>query len=371
MTKAAELAKMGEVLTNSQIGGRRNMLYNPKFAVSQRGTSFSGGTSALYGLDRWKIGVGSSFNFNVTVTQSSTVPSGEAFTHSLKVEADAAVTPSSSENGVIQQTLEAQDVKHLKYGTSSAESITLSFFVRSNKTGTYCVQLMTNEANSTASNRYIHIKEYTISSANTWEKKTLTFTGLTAASIDTTDNLAAFRVIWHLATGSSDSDQSADTWIQSESFKTTSNQVNFMDSADNEWYLCGCQLEVGEQATPFEHRSFGEELALCQRYCQVVGGESAFNQLGFGFNFSSTRSDIKYIAPTPFRTIPSLTTSGQWDCTDGNTGSDISSFALATAQSSSYIVELQATVSGMTANRFVRVEAENSTSVTATFDSEL
>jgi hypothetical protein len=312
MTKAAELAKMGEVLTNSQIGGRRNMLYNPKFDVSQRGTSFSGSTTAIYSMDRWKIANGSSFDFNVTVTQSTTVPSGEAFTHSLKVEADAAVTPSSSENGVIQQTLEAQDVKHLKYGTSSAESLTLSFFVRSNKTGTYCVQLMTNEANSTASNRYIHIKEYSISSADTWEKKTLTFTGLTAAPIDTTDNLAGFRVIWHLTTGSSDSDQSADTWIQSESYKTTSNQVNFMDDADNEWYLCGCQLEVGSQATPFEHRSFGEEITLCRRYCNALmnyGAGDVGTNRAYNAEYTGSYTFVRLYYPQ-MRTEPDTVTYG-------------------------------------------------------------
>jgi hypothetical protein len=266
MTKAAELAKMGEVLTNSQIGGRRNLLYNSKFEIAQRGTSFSGGTSSLYGLDRWHIAEGSSFNFNVTVSQSTTVPSGQGFKHSLKVEADAAVTPSSSENGVIQQKLEAQDVQQLMYGTSDAKTLTLSFWVRSNKTGTYCVQFMTNQGNSTVGNRYVHVKEYTINDADTWEKKTMVFIGHTAQAFDGDDNSDGLRITWHLVTGADDKIATADTWTQSPSFLTTSNQVNFMDSADNEWYLCGCQLEVGSQATPFEHRSFGEELALCQRY---------------------------------------------------------------------------------------------------------
>tara|TARA_B100002019_G_scaffold208531_1_gene181232 strand:+ start:1422 stop:2450 length:1029 start_codon:yes stop_codon:yes gene_type:complete len=281
MSKAAELAKMGEVLTNSQIGGRRNLLYNSKFEVAQRGTSFSGGTSALYGLDRWHIANGSSFDFNVTVSQSTTVPSGQGFKHSLKVEADVADTPTGSENGTIQQKLEAQDVQQLMYGTSDAKTLTLSFWVRSNKTGTYCVQFMTNQGNSTVGNRYVHVKEYTINSADTWEKKTMVLTGHTAQAFDGNDNSDGLRVTWHLVTGADDKTATADTWTQSPSFLTTSNQVNFMDSADNEWYLCGCQLEVGT-ATPFEHRSFGEELGLCQRYFEtgttydiaVANGES-------------------------------------------------------------------------------------------------
>jgi len=299
MSKAAELAKMGEVLTNSQIGGRRNLLYNPKFEVAQRGTSFSGTTSALYGLDRWHIANGSSFDFNVTVSQSTTVPSGQGFKHSLKVEADVADTPTGSENGVIQQKLEAQDVQQLMYGTSDAKTLTLSFWVRSNKTGTYCVQFMTNIGNSTAGNRYNHVKEYTINSANTWEKKTMVLTGHTVQTFDGDDNSDGFRVVWHLVTGADDKTATADTWAQSDSFLTTSNQVNFMDSADNEWYLCGCQLEVGSVATPFEHRSFGEELKLCERYYYESGGGSGLSQ-------NANNVDFSVMFPTEMRATPTI-----------------------------------------------------------------
>ena len=307
MSKAAELAKMGEVLTNSQIGGRRNLFYNSKFEVAQRGTSFSGGTSALYGLDRWHIANGSSFDFNVTVSQSTTVPSGQGFKHSLKVEADVADTPTGSENGAIQQKLEAQDVQQLMYGTSDAKTLTLSFWVRSNKTGTYCVQFMTNQGNSTVGNRYVHVKEYTINSADTWEKKILVLTGHTAQAFDGNDNSDGFRVTWHLVTGADDKTATADTWTQSPSFLTTSNQVNFMDSADNEWYLCGCQLEVGSypNGNPFEHRSFGDELSLCQRYYQ------GFTYRSGGIRDSSTSVEhfsVGYLAP--MRATPSLTL---WD----------------------------------------------------------
>jgi len=304
MTKAAELAKMGEVLTNSQIGGRRNLLYNPKFEVAQRGTSFSGGTSALYGLDRWHIANGNSFDFNVTVSQSTTVPSGQGFKHSLKVEADVADTPTGSENGAIQQKLEAQDVQQLMYGTSDAKTLTLSFWVRSNKTGTYCVQFMTNQGNSTVGNRYVHVKEYTINSADTWEKKIMVLTGHTAQAFDGNDDSDGLRVTWHLVTGADDKTATADTWTQSPSFLTTSNQVNFMDSADNEWYLCGCQLEVGSYPndTPFEHRSFGDELLLCQRYYCKITDVSANHRLSG--TSTSTHHIAHYSFPVTMRTTP-------------------------------------------------------------------
>tara|TARA_S200002703_G_scaffold145495_1_gene139891 strand:+ start:267 stop:1376 length:1110 start_codon:yes stop_codon:yes gene_type:complete len=313
MTKAAELAKMGEVLTNSQIGGRRNILYNSKFEVAQRGTSFSQGTGGDYLLDRWRPAIGSAFNLDTTISQSTTVPSGQGFKHSLKVEADSVVSPNSNQNGGIAQYLEGQDVDHLAYGTSSAESLTLSFWVRSNKTGTYCVQLMMNVGAGSGSERQMHIKEYTISSANTWEKKTLTFTGNTSQAITQT-NTDGFRVIWWLSTGSGDY-QSADSWISSPAFASTSNQVNFMDSADNEWYLCGCQLEVGEQATPFEHRSFGEELALCQRYFaksynHSVTPGTAPDFVGCPGRFvdaTSSYASVQVFLPVTMRATPTVT----------------------------------------------------------------
>ena len=269
-------AIVADKLGIGQIGGRRNLFYNPKFDVAQRGTSFSKTTSSIFTLDRWQAASGSSFNLDTTITQSTTVPSGQGFKHSLKVEADSVVTPSGSDNGGILQKFEQQDVERFMYGTSDAESVTLSFWVRSNKTGIYCVQFQTNQGSSTTSERYIHVKEYTINSANTWEKKTLIFPGHTVQAFNATaSNGEGLRVNWWLATGSDDH-VSADTWIQSGSFSSTSNQVNFMDSADNEWYLCGCQLEVGSKATPFEHRSFGEELALCQRYYwQHLGEEES------------------------------------------------------------------------------------------------
>ena len=319
MTKAAELAKMGEVLTNSQIGGRRNLFYNPKFDVAQRGTSFSKTTSAIYTLDRWQATSGSSFNLDTTITQSTTVPSGQGFKHSLKVEADSVVTPSGSDNGGILQKLEQQDVEHLMYGTSDAKNLTLSFWVRSNKTGIYCVQFQTNQGSSTASEKYLHVKEYTISSANTWEKKTLIFPGHTVQAFNAAaSNGEALRVNWWLATGSDDH-VSADTWIQSGSFASTSNQVNFMDSADNEWYLCGCQLELSLKVTPFEHRSFGEELALCQRYYyRRTIGTSYVDYMPYAIAYGTTDIQGGIFHPVKMRASPSLVFSGVLRASQGN-----------------------------------------------------
>ena len=285
------------------------MLYNGDMRVAQRGTSFDSGTSTIYTLDRWRNAIGSSFNLDTTITQSTTVPSGEGFKYSLKVEADSVVSTSSGQNGGIMQILESQDVQRLAYGTSNAKSLTLSFWTRSNKTGIYCVQLQTNIGNSTSSNRYSHIKEYTINSANTWEKKTLTFSGHTGQAIDSADTNDALRINWWLASDAADN-QTANTWNQVASFGSTSNQVNFMDSASNEWYLTGCQLEVGTTATDFEYRSYGEEFSLCQRYYQTTG---VFSYYAISRWQSAGGNGLQWFAfHTPMRAAPSTTTSGTW-----------------------------------------------------------
>lgn len=249
--------------------GRRNILRNGAINVAQRGTTFSPTNGQTYIFDGFLATVGSSFNMDTTVTQSSTVPTGEGFTKSIEVTPDSVVSSSGSDNGGIAQRLEVQNVNHLGWGTSSAKSITLSFWVKSSKTGTYCVQL---QQNATASgSEYGHVKEYTIAIADTWQKVILTFPGNTTQAITGSGNADGLRVNWWLVCGSSDY-TAADSWSQSAAYQATSNQVDFMDNTSNTWYMTGCQLEAGDIATDFEHRSFGEELALCQRYFQVHAG---------------------------------------------------------------------------------------------------
>ena len=222
-------------------------------------------TTSTYSLDRFRGTVGSSFNWSsATVTQSTTSPDG--FGKSLKVDIASTNTPTGSQNAIIQTRIEGQDLQDLAYGTSSAKPCTLSFYVRSNKTGTYCVQIA-----NTANTKYV-LFEYTINSADTWERKSVTFAGNTANTINN-DNALGFDINFHLATGSDDHVSATSTWTTypSGSFLATSNQVNLFDNASNEWYLTGVQLEVGSVATDFEHRSFAQELLLCQRYYAVAG----------------------------------------------------------------------------------------------------
>jgi len=263
MTKAAELAKMGEVLTNSQIGGRRNMVINGAFQLAQRGTSFTSVAASAYHLDRFRTGMGDT-TARFTVTQATAGLNG--FANSLKYDCTTAEASLSNADArlFVTQRIEGQDLQQLKKGTSDAEKVTVSFYVKSTKTGTYILNLIDHDNNRQIS------KAYTISSSGTWEQKILTFDGDTTGALGD-DNGNSFSLNWWLIAGTNHSGGTLATSWQgyagaSDYEDSAVGNVNLGDSTSNTWEITGIQLEVGEQATPFEHRSFGEELALCQRY---------------------------------------------------------------------------------------------------------
>ena len=293
----------------------RNLIINGGMTVKQR-ADLTMTTTSTYSLDRFRAAVGSSFNWSsATITQSTTSPDG--FGKSLKVDIASTNTPTGSQNGLIQTKIEGQDLQQLAYGTSSAKQCTLSFYVRSNKTGTYCVQV-TNPANS----KYV-LFDYTINSADTWERKSVTFSGNTANTLNN-DNAIGFEINFHLATGSSDHVSATSTWTtySGGSFKSTSNQVNLFDNASNEWYLTGCQLEVGSVATPFEHRSYADELRRCQRYFFNITGDTGSRSgiPGYANSTSSLRAMVQF--PAPMRAIPSISGSSTAMILDTHDDSD-------------------------------------------------
>jgi len=264
MTKAAELAKMGEVLTNSQIGGRRNIIINGAMQVAQRGTS---STSTGYGsVDRIMVRTNNLDQLAFTQSQSSTVPSGQGFSNSFKFEVTTKEDAlSGGEYANIQHRIEAQNLQSLAYGTSDAKKATLSFWVRSSLTGKYSVLFFAED--DTRSNT----QSFTISSADTWEHKTITIDGDTTGVIDN-NNGSGININFQLAAGGDYAGTPHSGWgayAETDDF-AFDDQVNFIAQTGT-FYLTGLQFEIGEQATPFEHRSYGEELALCQRYYERSG----------------------------------------------------------------------------------------------------
>ena len=297
MTKAAELAKMGEVLTNSQIGGRRNIVIGGCMRVAQRGTSFTlGNASAKYPVDRFFVQDVNSSSGEATVSQSTTAPTD--FKNSLKIDVTTADTSlASGDQYKIEHRIEGQDIAHLNFGTSAAKTVTLSFYIRSNKTGNTSVALLNN------GNDRAYVATFTIDSANTFERKEITIAGDQSGTwLDT--NGIGLRLRWG-SYGSTYQTSSVNQWVGSQVMSTDSSPINFFDSTDNELYLTGVQLEVGSQATPFEHRSFGEELALCQRYFSHSG-----DPVNNGFvhhNYLTTHAFANFSFPVVMRTSPTVT----------------------------------------------------------------
>ena len=307
MTKAAELAKMGEVLTNSQIGGRRNIIINGAMQVAQRGADINDVANGGFCTDRFKFAIAGLDELVLNLDQSTDAPTG--FSNSLKLSVGTVESAiSSTEYLQFGQRIEAQNLQHLKYGTSSAETLTLSFYVKSSITGTYAVSLYQSDASK------YYSKTYTINSADTWEFKTIKISGNTANAINN-DNGEGLRINWTLSTGSNFTSGSNDTWGTTADWAVGHN-VSWITTSGATFYLTGVQLEVGEQATPFEHRSFGEELALCQRYYQKsyaddVAPSTVTNNGALWTNIIRNTSNQNYWHVQAYQTMrssPSITT---------------------------------------------------------------
>ena len=265
-TSAAPATLQASSLNDGQFG-RRNLIINGAMNVAQRGTSEAGVgavTNYANAPDRVKyVSLNSAGTHEYTISQSTTSPNG--FGNSYKLDCTTADTSLASDVAVFLSVspMEGQNLQHLQYGTSGAKSVTLSFHVRSNKTGTYVIELYSPDTNK-------HIaKTYTINSADTWEKKTLTFVGDTASALDN-DNARSLEVLVWLGAGSNyNSGTLPATWgTLVNANRCVGQTVNLADNTANELFITGVQLEVGSVATEFEHRSFGEELVLCKRYFQ-------------------------------------------------------------------------------------------------------
>jgi hypothetical protein len=299
MSKAAELA----ALIGSQTAlSNRNLIINGACAVSQRSTSVSSVTSGGYKtVDRFGLTLNSSGTF--TVSQSSTAPEG--FANSLKF--DCTTADASPDYFIIEHKIEGQNLQQLKKGTSNAESVTLSFYVRSSKTGTYQVNLRDND-----NSRQIG-STYAISSANTWERKEITFAGDTTGAFDN-DNASSLEIEWWLAAGSTYNSGAVPTaWeAQSNGDRAAGLNVAIGASTSDDFHITGVQLELGEQATPFEHRSFADEYQKCLRYYWRWTANTAYDVLGNGGHDVGTTCLTLHSLPVTMRTEPTVSLTGSF-----------------------------------------------------------
>jgi hypothetical protein len=239
----------------------RNRIINGDMRIDQR---YGGGSvsvpnaTVIYATDRWNVYEDTSGT--LSFQRSTIVPTG--FTSSLLVSVTSAGTATASQLCRIQQRIEGFNIYDLAYGTPSAATVTVSFWVRSSLIGTYCVGIRNNALDRS------YVGTYTISSANTWEQKSITIPGDTSGTW-LTDSGVGMYLSWDLGSGSS-SNTTAGTWVSGDR-NNTSAQANWCGTAGATFYVTGVQFEVGSVATPFERRQYGQEIALCQRYYNVSG----------------------------------------------------------------------------------------------------
>jgi len=283
----------------------RNIIINGDYSIFQRGDTVTGVTDQVYSApDRWKTQIFSTAVF--TISKSTDVPSGQGFASSCKWDCTTAnASPSATTFMIHEQRIEGQNIQYLEYGTSSAKSLTASFWVKSNKTGAYTVGLY-----SVDGSRHIE-SSYTISTANTWEKKIITFAGDTAGTINN-DNGEGLRLWFHLGAGSNwSSGTHATTWSDyAQADVLVDNQVNLADSTSNEWLVTGVQLEAGTTPSDFEFLPYDVNLRRCYRYYwgwwdKADAGVNA-TAGGLAVMYTSAILYVSGFFPVTMRATPSL-----------------------------------------------------------------
>ena len=265
-------------IADTSVHGRRNLIINGAMQVAQRSTSETGRSSGGFAtMDRFIVSNTGRDEHVYTEAQVSDAPDG--FVYSFKMTTTTPETSIDANDGFwVEQKIEAQNVQHLQNGSSGALSTTLSFYVKSSQTGTFGVSLY--KSDNTA--RIIN-STYTISSADTWEYKTITFAGDTAGGGIDNNNGEGLRDVWHLAAGSNYDSINSTSWADygTQNWAGGHAQDGVITTTNATWQITGAQLEIGSQASPFEHRSFGEELESCKRYFQKVN-DLWFNANRFG-----------------------------------------------------------------------------------------
>ena len=298
--KGSELAAAETVQEAREIvsAGRKNLIINGDMRIAQRTTSSSTIIGSGYrALDRWKTEFSGYTAAAGTISQSSESPPG--FNNSFRVNITGPEGLASGDLATIRYRIEAQDCQQFAYGTSQAKTLTLSFWIRSSVTGTYTIGLY-----QTDDGRSLTLP-YTVDNADTWEHKVITIPPDTTGVID--DNSAeGFQISWNLSSGGNYKGTDHTTWGAYANGRWANGQTADLLGVASNLYLTGVQLEVSKNATDFEHRSYGEELALCQRYYQRITNSSGNNSrtvmLG-GYNTTRAFGGLPLSVPMRTTTI--------------------------------------------------------------------
>ena len=291
------------VMPNGGQFANKNLIINGDMRIAARAVSasVSASNTGYTTLDRWRFQDHGSPTAVYGITRSTDAPDG--FTNSLKLATSTADTAMAAGDATyIDYQIESQDLQHLQYGTSNAKSLTLSFHVKGTITGTYVVWFYSVDTAKAFT------RTYTISTANTWEKKTITFTGDTATALGN-DVETGLLIRWVLSVGTDYSNGTASTNWATASVTNANRYVgqtaNIAATTSDNWAITGVQMELGSQATAFEHRSVGEELALCQRYFWNDPDDTGFGY--YSTRYGSGASFCVISLPVSMRAQPTAT----------------------------------------------------------------
>jgi hypothetical protein len=322
----------------------RNRIINGAMVIDQRnaGASVTQTTSVVYTLDRWLMFGSAASKFTVQQNAGSVTPPA-GFTNYLGCTSTSAYSVGASELFQIQQGIEGFNTADLAFGTANAKTVTISFWVRSSLTGTFGGSL----ANSAADRSYPFT--YTITAANTWEQKSVTIAGDTSGTWVGATNGIGLRVIFSLGAGASASG-TANAW--GGFFTAPTGATSVVGTSGATFYITVVQLEVGTQATSFEYRQYGTELALCQRYYWNVRGDiEPYVAFASGMVRSGGAAQIVYCKyPVNMRAIPTFTGANVTVETSGgqsNLGSPSGSYAGLSSARIDYSVAGQTAGSGV------------------------
>ena len=295
MSKARELAELGAAYDSGALSNR-NLIINGGMEVVQRGNDAkTGNATDLYGTDRFRAIENNSGS--MSSQQVADGPVGFYYSNKLTITGtDSSLA--STEYGRQLTSIEGQSMAHLNWGTANAQTVTLSFYVKCSLTGTFYVSLF----NSAADRSFV--AGYTIDAADTWERKSIIITGPTDGTWLAT-NGAGVYVTWSIGAGSTYQTSTLNSWASAFDM-SGSDQVNLFATNAATWQLTGVQMELGTEATPFEHRSFGDELQKCQRYFFQETGTATDASGRLGVASGSTAVVYDHTLPVQMRAKPSV-----------------------------------------------------------------
>jgi hypothetical protein len=299
---AATVTATGLISGATNYTGFKNRIINGNMAIDQRnaGAIVSAPTNGQYITDRWAL-YNNPAATKITAQQSSTVPTG--FSKSLVMTSTSAYTVGASEYYFLNQAIEGFNISDLAWGTASASTVTLSFWVRSSLTGTFGGSIY----NSAGDRSYPY--SYTISVANTWEQKSVTIAGDTSGTWLTTNGVG-IGVAFSLGVGTTRSG-TANAWASGTTLYSATGATSVVGTNGATFYITGVQLEKGSTVTSFDYRPYGTELALCQRYYQRIAPTTAYTDMAYGYCYSTTDTLLGIFFRTSMRASPSaLETTG-------------------------------------------------------------